>query len=103
MKNGRCKVCYWDGSQSKLIQSKKYEAIIEPNFSINIDGTIVVFEYLVLGFGAKNGMLVDSRWENISPYSEKLLALGYGYSCFKLDIKDLVNFEEVLEDWGKSS
>ena len=51
MKNGRCKVCYWNGSQSKLIQSKKYEAIIEPNFSINIDGAIVVFEYLVLGFG----------------------------------------------------
>ena len=77
----------------------KYKTIIEPQYSINFDGSEVTFEYLVRGYGAKNGMLVDSSWGKISPYSELLVTMGYGFSC--LDLNDLESFEQVLKDWGK--
>ena len=86
---------------SKLIE--RYGDIIESPFSIEINGKVVVFDSLVKGYGAAKGMIVDSSWDKISPYTDVLFELGYGYSCFELEDSDVEGFEEVLSEWGKQS
>lgn len=54
---------------------------------------------LVKNFGPKNGMVVDSAWNVLEPYSDALLKAGYGYSCFELGEYERSGMIDVLRDW----
>ena len=70
-------------------------------FTIKINGTKAEFDCLIKGYGAKNGMVIDRHWSNISPIAEALVKIGYGYSCF--DLREGAKYmNEALKDWGKN-
>lgn len=52
---------------------------------------------------AIKGMIVDSDWKKIEPFSKILVNLGYGYSCFELNASSVDDFNTVLDDWGRIS
>ena len=82
---------------------KKYALEIESPFCLEIEDQIIQFDFLVKGYGASKGMVVDSDWKKIEPVSGLLVDLGYGYSCFGIDASSVEGFDEVLDDWGKVS
>ena len=81
----------------------KYDLDIESPFSIIANGKSIQFDCLIKGYGAKNGMIVNSEWGKLGPVAEFLNELGYGYSCFNIETASIERFSEVLADWGKIS
>jgi len=81
--------------------SKSYNLEIVAPFTIEIEGNSYSFDCLIKGYGAKNGMVVDENYSKISPVKDKLLSLNYGFSCLNI-YEALPDFQEVLDDWGKS-
>lgn len=83
---------------------KKYNLDIEAPFILDVEGELHTFQCLIKGYGANNGMVVDKDWSKIEIVAAKLVALGYGYSCFDIEEGSPgEGFQEVLEDWGKTS
>jgi len=85
------------------ILQEKYKLEVESPFILIIKGMEISFDCLIKGYGAKNGMVVDSEWKKIEPVSNDLVALGYGFSCFQINDSSIDGFEEVLNDWGRVS
>ncbi|MAY40326.1 hypothetical protein, partial [Spongiibacter sp.] len=59
---------------------------------------------LIKGYGAKNGMVVDSNSKLIMKYREDLERSGYGYSCFNIQgscglAQEFID-EVLIGDWG---
>ncbi|WP_284297351.1 hypothetical protein [Thalassotalea loyana] len=76
---------------------------IESPFILVVDGNTVVFDALIKGYGAKNGMVIDSDGSKLTNLNSELSALGYGFSCLNLNASDIADdFYEVLDDWGGS-
>ena len=73
--------------------------IVKP-FNINIEGKAHNFDCLIKEYGSENGMVIDKDYSKILPVKDKLLELGYGFSCFNI-YEASSDFGEVLNDWGK--
>ena len=72
-------------------------------FSFSVGEQVYVFQCLIKGYGAKQGMVIDKEWEKIAPVQEELVALGLGYSCLDLETVGVEGFQDILDDWGRSS
>jgi hypothetical protein len=79
----------------------RYHLDIRAPFSMRVGEEAYEFQCLIQGYGAKNGMVVDSEWKKIAPIQKELVEMGFGYSCFDLENTDIDTFQEVLDDWGK--
>lgn len=85
------------------ILRKNYNLEIESPFTLVLGGNTVVFDALIKGYGAKNGMVIDSDGSKLTNLSSELSASNYGFSCLNLNAYDIADgFDEVLEDWGVS-
>ena len=80
----------------------KYRLDVIAPFSVCIGDRLHEFQCLVKGYGAKQGMIIDSDWAKLASVSEKLIELGYGFSCFEIENSDLQTFQDILDDWGKN-
>ena len=67
-------------------------------------GLSVRCDVRIRDLGAPNGMLVFSRWDDVKPHADKLLEMGYAYSCFDSpgpnSTFDLDSFKAMFRDWG---
>ncbi|WP_157599120.1 hypothetical protein [Pseudoalteromonas phenolica] len=85
------------------ILRKNYNLEIESPFTLFIDGNTVVFDALIKGYGAKNGMVIDADGSKLINLNSELSALNYGFSCLNLNASDIADgFDEILGDWGAS-
>jgi hypothetical protein len=85
------------------ILRKNYNLEIESPFTLVIGDQSVSFEALIKGYGAKNGMVIDTDGSKLIRLSDELTSLNYGFSCLNLNAPDVADgFDEVLDDWGVS-
>jgi hypothetical protein len=85
------------------ILTERYQLSILAPFILSINGENYVIDALIEGYGAPKGMLIVKNAHAIKEVKDKLIALGYGYSCFDINANDVAeSFQEVLDDWGKS-
>jgi len=85
------------------ILRKNYNLEIESPFTLFVGGNTVVFDALIKGYGAKNGMVIDSDGSKLINLNSELSALNYGFSCLNLNASDIADgFDEILDDWGAS-
>jgi hypothetical protein len=87
---------------SALIERQDID--IESPFHCNVSGKVETFKCLIRGFGAPNGMLIDTDWSKFHELSESLTALGYGFSSFDIE-NDFSSVQEFINgvligDWG---
>ena len=68
------------------------------------NGTVMVAEVLLEGYGSKNGMLLLSGASHIRELSSIIVASGFGFSCLSQpsdrEIQSLAGVEDLLTDWG---
>ena len=83
--------------------SAKYNLEIVTPFMLVIEKEAIHFDALIKGYGAANGMVVDTDGAKLNSHRDELINLGYGYNCFNLGAVDIEeDFGEVLDDWGAS-
>ena len=83
------------------ILRSNYNLEIESPFTLSIGDREASFDALIKGYGAQNGMVIDSDGNKLSGFSSELLALNYGFSCLNLNAPDVADgFDEILKDWG---
>ncbi|EMF92736.1 hypothetical protein [Leptospira santarosai] len=74
-----------------------FSIILVDNLKINVS-------ILLKNFGAKNGMLITTNYEDIEPYIEKIYEAGYGFSTLNEPSENeqysRKDFIELLSDWG---
>lgn len=80
-----------------------YNLEIDSPFLIEVNGKEIEFDCLIKGYGATKGMIVDSKWEKFEPVADTLVELGYGVSCFEIAGSSIEEFDETLDDWGKTN
>ena len=81
--------------------TKKYNLVIESTFSLELDSRTVKFDALIIGYGAKNGMIIDMDGSKLMEHSSKITELNFGFSSFNIYSSDICEgFQEVLDDWG---
>lgn len=80
-----------------------YHLEIESPFEMSIGENIYCLQYLIKGYGAKHGMVIDKEWSKLEPVTDQLLKMGYGFSCIDLEDPSCVDFQDVLDDWGVSN
>lgn len=79
-----------------------YKLDLDSPYSITINGKEHIFQCLIRGYGAINGIIIDEDYSKVEPVIEEIKKRGFGYSCFKIDDPtNMDGFEEVLDDWGK--
>jgi hypothetical protein len=70
-------------------------------------GTQINALFLLKKFGARNGMLIVSNFDEVSQYIDEITQAGYGFSVFEERYADETyvrdEFVEVLRDWGWSA
>ena len=74
-------------------------------FTLSLDGETLSVPVLLRQFGAPNGMLLVTDFALIRPHANRLVELGYGYSCLSESTQlreegdnDLL---DMLRDWGR--
>ena len=83
------------------ILRRNYDLEIESPCTLVLAGQSFSFDALIKGYGAKNGMLIDSDGNKLKRLSSELSSLNYVFSCLNLHASDVADgFDEVLEDWG---
>lgn len=86
----------------QLIENPNID-IVSP-FQLYLSHGFETFTCLIRGYGAVQGMLIDSDGDKFATYGTEIVSLGYGYSCFNIDTEDSIQefIDEVLNgDWGK--
>jgi hypothetical protein len=75
-------------------------------FSVQIDGVTVTVPVLLRQFGARNGMLLVTEYGQIRPHADRVVELGYGYSCLSEPVDpehdDDAAWIDTVRDWGWS-
>lgn len=77
--------------------------IVSP-FQLSLSHGFETFTCLIRGYGATQGMLIDSDGHKFATYGTEIASLGYGYSCFNIETEGSAQefIDEVLNgDWGK--
>jgi hypothetical protein len=80
---------------------------VETPFVVRVAGQDVTVPVLLRDFGATHGMLLVTDFSLISPHTDELVNLGYGYSCLN-EPTGVPHPEaeqalmEMLSDWGWS-
>jgi len=79
---------------------------VEAPYNVHLsDGSSIEVEVRLHGYGARNGMIVLSDYGVIKEKKDKIIAAGFGYSCYGPVSDDQVTvlegFEDMLNDWGK--
>jgi hypothetical protein len=75
--------------------------VIAPFEASLLDGTILNVLALVKNFGAKNGMLVASDYDELKPHIQKIIDSEYGYATnVGRGHYNRVSMVDVLKDWG---
>lgn len=69
--------------------------VIAPCEVVLSDGSALRATALVK-VGPPQGMIVDPEWSALQPYSERLLADGFGYSVVTIGDEDL---SDMIRDW----
>jgi hypothetical protein len=92
--------------QRKWLLIAKKRGLVDVPFTLRFaDGGQIVAQVRLRGYGAPNGMLLDSDDRLFSGRHARILALGYGYSCLSQPAEDQIGSEEgltdMLEDWGR--
>jgi hypothetical protein len=70
------------------------------------DNVVIRADLLVKHFGARNGMLIITEYESVSPHLERINELGYGFSVLEeprgsaSESYDRKVFIDMLSDWG---
>jgi len=83
---------------------ESFNLVIESPFLLPIENKVHRFDCLIVGYGAKNGMIVDKKWSKIHAVESKLMDMGYGYSCFDIEADSSIEeFRKVLDEWGQSN
>jgi hypothetical protein len=71
------------------------------------DGSRVVADVLLEGYGAPRGMLIFRDYADIKEKTDAVVAAGYGYSCMpqpsETDIQSLEPVRNALDDWGRAT
>jgi hypothetical protein len=71
------------------------------------DGSRVVAEVLLEGYGAPRGMLIFRDYADVKAKTDAVIAAGYGYSCMpqpsEADIRSLEAVRNALDDWGRET
>ena len=80
-----------------------YQLDIESPFNLQVGDKNLNFQCLIKGYGSSRGMVIDADWNKINPLKEKLVEMGFGYSCFDIENSDINGFKELLDDWGVSN
>ncbi|TGK31348.1 hypothetical protein EHQ12_01270 [Leptospira gomenensis] len=78
---------------------------VEIPFSIILtDNSKINASILLKNFGAKNGMLIITNYEDVEQYLEKIYEAGYGFSTLSEPSENeqysRKDFIELLSDWG---
>ncbi len=73
-------------------------------FTLSVEGATLTVPVLLKQFGGQNGMLLVTDYALIRPHADRLVELGYGYSCLSEpksphEVNDEA-FVEMLLDWG---
>jgi hypothetical protein len=75
-------------------------------FTLSLDGQTLTAPALLRQFGGRNGMLLVTDYALVRPHADRLVELGYGYSCLSepksLHEEDDEAFVDMLRDWGWS-
>ncbi|MGN6726418.1 MAG: hypothetical protein ACTHLZ_10900 [Tepidisphaeraceae bacterium] len=75
-------------------------------FRVVVDRHEIEIPVLLKQFGGRRGMLLVTRYGLIRDYADRLVTMGYGYSCLSepgsTSQTDDVGFVEMLQDWGWS-
>ena len=75
---------------------KKFNLEIESPFTLIVGGKPVSFDALIKGYGAPNGMVIDSDGNKLIKLSAGFSSLNYGFSCLNLNASDVADdFDEV--------
>ena|SRR6266446_5459598 len=71
------------------------------------DGSSVVADVLLQGYGAPQGMLIFSDYADVKEKKDAVIAAGYGYSCMpqpsEVEIQSLERVRDALADWGRDA
>jgi hypothetical protein len=62
-------------------RSSRLGLSVEIPFTLSLDGATVTAPVLLRKFGGRNGMLLVTDYSPIKPHVNRLVELGYGYSC----------------------
>lgn len=86
---------------------ERQDIYIESPFSCQVNGKVETFKCLIRGFGAPNGMLIDTDGAKFLELSASLAALGYGFSNFDIE-HDFSSVQEFIDDiligdWGATT
>jgi len=69
------------------------------------DGSRVVADVLLEGYGAPRGMLIFRDYADVKEQEEAVIAAGYGYSCMRqpneAEIRSLEAVRSALDDWAR--
>ena len=88
--------------------AQRFRLRVKTPFKLQLpDGTRVVADVLLRGYGAPQGMLIFSDYAGVAGKTDSVVAAGYGYSCMshpsEAEIQSLEGFEDVLADWGPNT
>jgi hypothetical protein len=91
----------WQNAASEL----RLDVIIP--FTLKLDnGGFITAEVLLVGYGAKHGMIIVSDYDVIRKHVEFINLMGYGFSCMsqpkETGIDSIDGFNDLLDDWGVS-
>jgi hypothetical protein len=80
---------------------------VETPFIVKLAEREVTVPVLLRDFGGSHGMLLVTDFSLISPYTDELVNLGYGFSCLSEPTgvdhpEDDQALMEMLSDWGWS-
>jgi hypothetical protein len=75
-------------------------------FTLSVDGATLAIPVLLRHFGGRNGMLLVTDYVLLRPRGDRLVELGYGYSCLNdpawPDGEGDDALLDLLRDWGWS-
>jgi len=76
-------------------------------FTLSFGRATLNVPVLLRQFGGRNGMLLVTDYEPIRPHADRVVELGYGYSCLSepsspTEADDEAALLHMLRDWGWS-
>ncbi len=69
-------------------------------FEVDVDGERLEVPVLLEGHGSPRGMLLFELEPGAPAQADRLVDLGYGWSCLTLDDMDDEALRAMLADWG---
>ena len=96
--------------QNRWIEiARRFQLTVRTDVWVGLDEEHFVAPILLENFGAGHGMVLVTEYAAIRPFTQRLVAAGFGYSCLpetgKKEVDEAIDdasIIEVLRDWSWS-